>query len=96
MSNSKFLRALPIVTLLVICIILGTIIVKEKREEGIFIPTIAETEDTGVNVEVTEPPETEIPETEKLREKVMTGFRLCGGVEIEDVLKLTTKEKLKK
>lgn len=64
MSNSKFLRALPIVTLLVICIILGTIIVKEKREEGIFIPTIAETEDTGVNVEVTEPPETEIPETE--------------------------------
>lgn len=64
MSNSKFLRALPIVTLLVICIILGGIIVEERRGEGIFIPTIAETEDTCVNTEETEPAETEIPETE--------------------------------
>ena len=39
---------------------------------------------------------TEISESEKLREKVMTGLRLCSGVDIEDVLKLTPKEKLKK
>ena len=36
-----------------------------------------------------------ISEHEQIREKVMTGLRLCSGIDIEDVLRLTTKEKLK-
>ncbi len=64
MSNSKFLRALPILTLLVICIILGAIIVKDKREDGVYIPTIAETEDANSKTDETESLETEVSESE--------------------------------
>ena len=72
MTNSKFLRALPILTLLVICIILGGMIVREKRAEEVSLPALTETEETSKKeteqadkkVEETESEETEAPETE--------------------------------
>lgn len=70
MTNSKFLRALPIVTLLVICIILGGMIVEDKRAEGKLPLNAPETEEPlGNETEpfVTEPEETE-PEESKLQE----------------------------